>query len=63
MLVNIDGPEIESFKPHKTINYWYKHSTSKNKDGKTRAKRFQDSKILKDSKKKYSYRNKNKKSP
>ena len=63
MLVNIDGPEIESFKPHKTINYWYKHSTSKNRDRKTRAKQFQDSKILKDSKKKYSYRNKNKKSP
>ena len=33
MLVNIDGPEIECFKPHK-----YKRSTSKHRDGKTRAK-------------------------
>ena len=39
MLVNIDGPEIESFKPHKSINYWYKCSTSKHRDGQAHAKR------------------------
>ena len=38
MLVNIDGPEIESFKPHKSIGYWYKHSTSKHTDRKAHAK-------------------------
>ena len=39
MLVNIDGPEIQSFKPHESIGYWYKRSTSKHRDGKACAKR------------------------
>ena len=39
MLVNIDGPEIESFEPHKSISYWYKHSMSNYRDGKACAKR------------------------
>ena len=38
MLVNIDRPKIESFKPQKSINYWYKHSSSKHRDGKAHAK-------------------------
>ena len=38
MLVNIDGPEMEGFEPHESINYWYKRSTSKRRDGKARAK-------------------------
>ena len=40
MLVNIDGPEIESFEPHESIDYWFKRSTSKYTDGKARAKRL-----------------------
>ena len=24
MLVNFEGPEIESFEPHESIDYWYK---------------------------------------
>ena len=39
MLVNIDGPEIKSFEPHKSISYWYKHSMSNYRDGKACAKR------------------------
>ena len=39
MLVNIDGLEFESFEPHQSINYWFKRSTSKHRDGKARAKR------------------------
>ena len=39
MLVNIDGPEIESFEPHKSIDYCYKRSTFKHRDWKARAKR------------------------
>ena len=38
MLVSIDRPEIQSFKPHKSIDYWYKRSTSKHRDGKALAK-------------------------
>ena len=38
MLVNIDEPKIESFEPQKSINYWYKHSSSKHRDGKAHAK-------------------------
>ena len=38
MLVNIDKPEIESFKPHESINHWYKRSTSKHREGKAQAK-------------------------
>ena len=38
MLINIDGPEIERFKPNESINYWYKRSTSKHSDGKACAK-------------------------
>ena len=38
MLVNIDGPEMEGFELHESINYWYKRSTSKRRDGKARAK-------------------------
>ena len=38
MLINIDGPEIERFKPNESINYWYKRSTSKHSDGKASAK-------------------------
>ena len=34
MHVNIDRPEMESFKPHKSVDYWYKRSTSKYRDGK-----------------------------
>ena len=39
MLVNIDGPEIESFETHKSIDYCYKRSTFKHRDGKAHAKR------------------------
>ena len=39
MLVNIDRREIESFEPHESIDYWYKRSTSKHRDGKARGKR------------------------
>ena len=39
MLVNIDGPEIASFKRYESIDYWYKRSTSKHRDEKARAKR------------------------
>ena len=39
MPVNIDGLEIESFEPHKSIDYWYKRGTSKHRDEKARAKR------------------------
>ena len=39
MLVNIDGPEIESFEPYESIDYWYKRSTSKHRDEKAHAKR------------------------
>ena len=39
MLINIDGPEIESFFPHKSIDYWYKRSSSKHRDGTFCAKR------------------------
>ena len=45
MLVNIDRLEIESFKLHKSIDYWYERSTSKHRDGKTRGKQVQDSKV------------------
>ena len=38
MLVTVDRLEIESFEPHKSINYWYKRSTSKHRNGKARAK-------------------------
>ena len=38
MLVNIDRPKIQSFEPQKSINYWYKHSSSKQRDGKAHAK-------------------------
>ena len=38
MLVNIDGPQIESFEPYKSIDYWYKCILSKQRDGKARAK-------------------------
>ena len=38
ILVNIDRPETDSFEPHKSIDYWYKQSTSKHRDGKVRAK-------------------------
>ena len=34
MLVNIDGPEIESFKPQESIDYWYKRSKCKHRDRK-----------------------------
>ena len=37
MLVNIDRLEIQSFKPHESIDYWYKCGTSKHRDGKARA--------------------------
>lgn len=39
MLINIDGPEIESFEPQDSIDYWYNRSISKNSEGKARAKR------------------------
>ena len=39
MLVNIDGPEIESFESHESIDYCYKRSTFRHRDGKVRAKR------------------------
>ena len=39
MLVNIDGLEIKSFEPHKSIYYWYKCATSKHRDWKACAKR------------------------
>ena len=46
MLINIDGPEIESFKPHESINCWYKRSKSKHRDEKARAKRVSHGKTL-----------------
>ena len=39
MLANIDGPDIESFEPHESIDYWYKRSTFKHIDEKACAKR------------------------
>ena len=29
---------MESFKPHKSVDYWYKRSTSKYRDGKAHTK-------------------------